>query len=152
MEKYDSTAETLKHIKRIGELFNVVVKDLLDRAEKHDASKIDNETEKDLFDEFTPKLKNVTYGSEEYNECLAALQPALNHHYSTYRHHPEHFDNGVYDMTLLDLIEMLLDWKAASERHNDGNIRKSLELNAKRFGMTAKLTKLLENTVNYLGW
>jgi hypothetical protein len=53
-------------------------------------------------------------------------------------------------MTLLDLIEMLVDWKAASERHNDGNIRKSVEINGKRFEMSPQLIRIFENTVKEL--
>jgi len=149
---YDSTGDTLRHVRRVATLVNDVIAHLLKRIEKHDDSKVDDPSEKELFDEYTPKLKNVTYGSEEYQTFLDALKPALEHHYSIHRHHPEHFENGVDDMNLIDLIEMLMDWKAASERHNDGNIRKSLEINAKRFKMHPKLTKILENTVNYLGW
>jgi hypothetical protein len=152
MEKYNSAADTLKHIKRVGALLNKVILDLLSRAQEHDDSKLNDPVEKDLFDEYTPKLKDVTYGSEEYNKFLSELKPALGHHYARHRHHPEHFENGVDDMNLIDIIEMLMDWKASSERHNDGNIRKSLELNAKRFNMNPKLTKILENTINYFGW
>jgi len=150
--KYDSTGDTLKHVRRVAALINDIIAHLLKRIEKHDDSKVDDPSEKELFDEYTPKLKGVTYGSEEYQTFLDALKPALEHHYSNHRHHPEHFENGIDDMNLIDLIEMLMDWKAASERHNDGNIRKSLEINAKRFKMNPKLTKILENTVNYLGW
>lgn len=149
---YDSSTDTLKHIKRVGVLITDVIKKLLTRIEKHDYSKIEDECEKTLFDQYTPKLKTVTYGTPEYQECLDALKPALDHHYSIHRHHPEHFENGIDDMNLIDLIEMLMDWKAASERQNNGNIRKSLESNAKRFNMNPKLTKILENTINYLGW
>lgn len=56
--------------------------------------------------------------------------------------------NGIEDMTLLDLVEMLCDWKAASERHDDGNIRKSIEVNAERFNMTPQLRRIFENTIN----
>ena len=38
-------------------------------------------------------------------------------------------------MNLVDIVEMLVDWKAASLRHNDGNILKSLESNRTRFGL-----------------
>ena len=74
------------------------------------------------------------------------MGPALAHHYANNRHHPEHHKNGVDDMTLIDVLEMLIDWKAASERHNDGNILKSIEKNADRFGLSPQLVKILENT------
>jgi hypothetical protein len=50
-------------------------------------------------------------------------------------------------MNLLDLIEMFCDWKAASERHNDGNLRKSIEINGQRFSMPPELIEIFENTV-----
>ncbi len=53
-------------------------------------------------------------------------------------------------MTLIDLIEMLVDWKAASERHNDGNILKSIEKNSSRFNMGVQLCRIFENTAKEL--
>jgi hypothetical protein len=53
-------------------------------------------------------------------------------------------------MNLVDLIEMLADWKASSERQNDGNLRKSLDENAERFKMSPQLTRILENTIKEL--
>lgn len=55
----------------------------------------------------------------------------------------------VNDMTLVDVLEMLVDWKAASERHTDGNIRKSIEVNTERFGLSPQLATILENTVRF---
>jgi hypothetical protein len=53
----------------------------------------------------------------------------LKHHYAYNRHHQEFFgEDGVDGMTLVDLIEMLPDWKAATERHDDGDLAKSLEI------------------------
>ena len=37
-------------------------------------------------------------------------------------------------MTLLDMLEMLCDWRAASLRHADGDIYQSLVINRARFG------------------
>jgi len=53
-------------------------------------------------------------------------------------------------MNLVDIMEMLCDWKASSARHNDGNIRTSLELNKDRFNIDAQLYQILENTIEYL--
>ena len=44
--------------------------------------------------------------------------------------------SGVNDMTLVDLVEMLADWKAATERHDDGDLAKSLEIQRERFGLS----------------
>ena len=61
---YDSEADTLKHIKRVNELLLFACQDLLKRAMQHDDSKL-IEPEKSRFDEMTPKLKGMTYGSDE---------------------------------------------------------------------------------------
>jgi hypothetical protein len=51
----------------------------------------------------------------------------------------------------MDLMEMVADWKAASERHNDGNIMKSIEHNTGRFDIAPQLAQILKNTVVALG-
>lgn len=51
-------------------------------------------------------------------------------------------------MCLFDLIEMFLDWKAAGERHSDGNIYKSIEHNRERFGISEQLEHIFINTAN----
>lgn len=141
--------ETFKHINKVRDQINRVIALLDDRAAVHDFSKL-SPPEVDTFAEFTPKLATSTYGSEEYKSFLAAMKPALDHHYGANRHHPEHFECGVCDMNLVDLIEMLCDWKAATMRHNDGNILKSIEINAKRFGLSGQLVQILKNSVDIL--
>ena len=143
--KYDSAKDTLLHIKRVNELLLGVAKELMDRAIRHDSSKLE-EPEKYLFDKMTPKLKGLTYGSEEYKKSLDELKPALDHHYANNSHHPEYYKNGIDDFTLVDLIEMFLDWKAASERHEDGDIFRSIEINKNRFKMSDQLVLILNNT------
>jgi hypothetical protein len=143
--QYDSKADTLQHIKRVNELLLTAVSELLIRAGKHDSSKLES-PEKELFDEYTPKLKNCTYGSEEYKEFLKGLKVALDHHYENNSHHPEHYENGVNGFDLFDLIEMAMDWCAAVERHDDGDIFKSLEINTERFQLSNQIVCILHNT------
>ena len=141
--------DTFRHIERVRNLLNTVIVKLLKRGELHDQSKLES-PEVELFTEWTPKLAAVTYGSPEYNEMKKKLDVALQHHYAKNRHHPEHYKNGIDDMSLIDLIEMLVDWKAASERHHDGNINKSIEINGKRFEMSPQLIRIFENTAKEL--
>jgi hypothetical protein len=148
---YDSTADTKAHINRVSELIEHFVHNLEARAEFHDATKL-TDPEKEVFDRVTPQLKALTYGSEEYKASLASMGEALRHHYANNRHHPEHHRHGVNDMNLLDVVEMLCDWKAATERHADGSIAKSLDMNPVRFGIDYQLATILRNTVRDLGW
>jgi len=151
IEKYDSTSDTLLHIKRVNELLIRFSKDLMYRAICHDSSKLMS-PEKSLFDEFTPKLKGCTYGSDEYNGHLSSLKSALDNHYKRNSHHPEHYDNGVDGMDLLDIVEMFMDWKASGERHADGNIIKSIEYNKNRFRLSEQVVSIFKNTVRNYGW
>lgn len=124
----DSTKDTLKHINEVKSLIKRVRDELENRAQNHDNSKLE-EPEKSIFDIYTPKLKTTTYGSDEYQQCLKEMQVALDHHYACNPHHPEFHNNGINDMSIIDLIEMLCDWMAATKRHDDGDIRRSVELN-----------------------
>lgn len=143
---YDSTADTLLHIKRVNELLILCTKELLDRARVHDSSKLKS-PEKEGFDEFTPKLKSTTFGSDEYYENLKGLKAALDHHYKNNSHHPQFYKRGVDGMNLFDVIEMFVDWWAASERHEDGDIMKSIDINKERFQMSEQLCNIFKNTV-----
>lgn len=151
MEKYDSKAETLMHIKRVAQLLTEAAAELIRRANIHDESKL-NSPEKEFFDEFTPKLKGTTYGSPEYTEFMKQLKIGLDHHYANNSHHPEHYENGVNGMDLFDLIEMFFDWKAATERHQDGNIYKSLGINKTRFGISDQIIEIFFNTAQRLNY
>ena len=103
---FDSRTATLMHARRVAELMAPLIAELTERAISHDQSKLE-EPELAVFDEFTPKLAETTYGSEAYKENLRGMGPGLAHHYAAprNRHHPEHFGAGVDDMTLLDLLE-----------------------------------------------
>lgn len=151
MENYDSTKDTLLHIKRVAQLLTEASAELIRRANVHDNSKL-NSPEKEFFDEYTPKLAASTYGSEEYKGYLKELKVGLDHHYENNSHHPEHYPNGVNDYNLFDLIEMFFDWKAAGERHNNGNIFKSIEINKDRFQLSDQTTSILNNTAKYLNY
>lgn len=150
MTKYDSTADTLRHIRRVNHLILDFCMEMMRRAQVHDNSKL-NSPEKELFDEYTPKLAESSYGTPEYKKLLDGLGVALRHHYENNSHHPEHYPiGGVSDMTLMDIVEMFFDWKAASERHNNGDIMKSIEINMGRFGISKELTLIFENTAREL--
>ena len=146
MDKHETMVETYKHKYEVSARLNTMIIELLARAEQHDNSKLIN-PEVDIFTKYTPKLKGTTYGSDRYKEYLKEMNVALEHHYKNNRHHPEHFKNGIKDMTLIDVLEMICDWSAAVERHADGDIYKSIEINQNRFEYSDELKEILKNTV-----
>ena len=141
--------ETQKHIETVRKYIRFMIDKIDMRGVKHDASKLES-PEVEVFAEYTPKLNNTTFGSEEYYQNLENMKAALGHHYAANRHHPEHFVNGVNDMTLIDLLEMFCDWKASTLRHNDGNLLRSIETNAERFKIDSQLTQILINTARMI--
>lgn len=132
MTKHETMVETYKHKQLVNKFLNIIINKLTDRAVNHDNSN---------------KLAGCTYGSDEYNQYLKEMKVALDHHYANNAHHPEHYPNGIKDMTLIDLIEMICDWKASTLRHNDGNILISIDKNQERFGYSQELAQILKNTV-----
>ena len=141
--------ETQKHIEAVRKYIRFMIDKIDMRGVKHDASKLES-PEVEVFAEYTPKLNSTTFGSEEYYQNLENMKSALDHHYASNRHHPEHFVNGINDMTLVDILEMFCDWKASTLRHNDGNLLKSIETNAERFHMDGQLKQILLNTARML--
>lgn len=148
---YDSALDTLKHSRRVDALLLDVIRALQERVTRHDLSKMEP-PEKEVFDRVTPRLMKSTYGSDEYKGFLADMGEGLAHHYANNRHHPEHFDAGIDGMTLVDLIEMLVDWKAATERHDDGSLARSIPIQAERFNIAPQLVEVLSRTAESFGW
>jgi hypothetical protein len=149
---FDSTPDTLRHSLRVAELMGELIKELLDRSIRHDLSKT-REPERVVYDDVVPRLRAAAYGSPEYQTLVDAMGEGLRHHYAHNRHHPEHFPDGVNGMTLVDLVEMLADWKAATERTSPlGDLADSLPVNAERFAIAPQLMEILENTARHFGW
>lgn len=120
------------------------------RMFSHDRSKLET-PEMEMFEQFIDRLAGMTYGSDEYNQCLEEMKKtALGHHYEHNRHHPEHYPNGINGMNLIDVLEMVCDWKAAGQRHSDGSMSRSLEINTQRFNLSPQLVQIIENTIPLL--
>lgn len=150
--------ETIDHIKMVQKILSGMSNLILDRAKNHDRSKLES-PEAEMFEKFTPLLKDNVYGSPEHNQVLEEMGSALDHHYSKNRHHPQYFrplvENGtvpdeISGMNLIDLVEMIADWKASSLRSKDGDIMKSIDVGVERFGISPQLKHILINTVDVI--
>jgi len=149
---YDSRVDTWEHIHAVQSYMGRIIRRLELRAHKHDQSKLLT-PERETFDEYTPKLRDSTYGSDEYKAFLVGMGEGLKHHYEENDHHPEHFgDDGIAAMDLLQITEMLCDWKAATMRHADGDLTRSIMQNAERFGYGDEIKRLLLNTAQAMKW
>jgi len=125
---------------------NNIIQDLMWRAEQHDMSKFDEQEFKTLV-ALIADIQKHPYGTPEHEEMRKKYAAEFAIHHSKNRHHPEHFKNGVEEMNLMDLLEMLCDWKAASMRQESGgNIENSLKIGAEKYNIPPVLLKILENT------
>lgn len=135
-----------KHVRLVRKNGRALIKEIQERLKIHDASKLEN-PELEVYAENNDKLAGVEYGSEAYWKLLEAVKPALDSHYAKNRHHPEHWPNGIDDMDLIDIFEMLSDWSASVKKNKNGNIHKSITLNTERFKISPQLAQILTNTV-----
>lgn len=137
---------THQHINDVRDKLNIFVRLLLQRGDRHDESKLE-EPELSGFAEVNDELPKLVYNSEEYKENLAKLEDTLRAHYGANRHHPQHWENGVNDMDLIDILEMLADWLSSTKRNKGGNLNFSLKDNAERFGIGDQLLAIMTNTI-----
>lgn len=150
MSKYDQVIrETEEHQRVVQALIKTICEKLLERGLHHDKTKLQS-PEIDAFVEMQRRTHDVAYGSEEYNKALEDLKPALEHHYAKNRHHPEHYPDGIKGMNLVDIVEMLCDWKASTARYKAGNLLTSIDINVKRFNISEDLAAILRNTAEML--
>lgn len=102
------------------------------RAIKHDNSKFNKNEITEYVKLDVRKLKNTKYGSAEYFDLIKVASVGTQIHYSVNSHHPEFYKFGFGDMSYLDRLEMLADWKAASFR-SGGDFNNSINKNTKRY-------------------
>lgn len=146
----DSQKDTVEHINKVrNNLYGIEAKLNL-RALVHDDSKL-QEPELSGYEGLSQALKGLTYGTPEHRAAFAPFKDIIKHHYAHNSHRPEHWHLGVTDMSLLDIIEMLCDWKAAHDR-NGGDFGHSIQVSVSRFNISEQLHSILINTAKELGW
>jgi len=141
----DFVTDLIYHKRRVAGYMQIIASELFKRAAIHDNSKFSPE-EFDLYEQVFPELQKHAFGSEQIKAAYKQLGPALEHHLQVNRHHPEYFEQGINGMNLIDVLEMVCDWLAASARSQTG-IHKGLLLNRERFGIDSQTFGLIERTI-----
>jgi hypothetical protein len=130
----------LHHQKLVSCLLRRVARELEERADKHDLSKFKDD-EFGGFVEINCIAREHPYGSQEYRDSLKDNK-TIDLHFSRNRHHPEYHANGVKDMNLIDLLEMVCDWASASMTYGNTKMEDVLEEQRKRFGLSDSQVEL----------
>ena len=141
----DHLTDMVDHRARVAGYMQIVATELFRRAALHDNSKLAS-PEFEAYDAAFPELQKYPYGSPELRAVYKSMKPALKHHFEANDHHPEHFEAGINQMSLIQLIEMLCDWLAASERSQTA-FSTGFEMNKERFSINDQLFEVLRNTV-----
>src|SRR5215471_7801928 len=88
-----------------------------------------------------------SYGTPEYKEAIERSRAASEHHYSQNAHHPEHYKNGVRDMSLLDLLLWIADCKASGDRGSSSRMGDLLIFLRARYALGDQVVGILEATI-----
>lgn len=137
-----------KHIASVQLKLEKIKLELENRCRNHDASKL-QEPEHSMW-ERVDREPRYPYGSKEYQEKMDRNWFVFDQHYKNNTHHPEHFTNGVYDMDLVDIIEMLCDWISYKKNISYNEAKDTIEKQSKRFHLDDQLCSILKNTLmNY---
>jgi hypothetical protein len=147
----DFLCETILHVSEVSENLETIASELRKRGVAHDRTKF-HALEFDAFVSTREMFKKASYGTPEYQACVDAVRPAVDHHHENNRHHTGFHPNGVNDMTLIDLAEMIADWKAAERRSPDRKLNDTLAYAFNKYGVGEQLGKILRNTLAALGW
>ena len=142
--------DTRQHIVNVQTQMHAVINELILRSNYHDSSKYDKE-EAHTYAKVVPLFKGKEYGTPEHKAVGDMLGEAWKHHEQHNDHHTGYHINGINDMNLMSIIEMLCDWKAASLRNPNQIFRDSCSLNCDKYGACEQLKGVIMNTAQSLG-
>lgn len=145
MEQIDTEEYIKGHISRVRKHINTFVQLLLKRAISHDKSKLE-EPELSWWKEMD-KEPRYPYGSEEYKQKIKRWDRVFKHHYKYNRHHPEHYEYGVSEMTLVDIVEMMCDWLGYKDTITISEALKVCDEQMRRYNIPDGIRQIIFNTL-----
>lgn len=145
MKQIDTEEYIKGHISRVRKHMNTFVQLLLKRAINHDKSKLE-EPEISWWKEMD-KEPRYPYGSEEYKQKIKRWDKVFKHHYKYNRHHPEHYEYGVSEMTLVDIVEMMCDWLGYKDTITISEALKVCDEQMKRYDIPDGIRQIIFNTL-----
>lgn len=145
MEQIETEEYIKEHISRVRRHINTFIQLLIRRAENHDKSKLE-EPELSWWKEMD-KEPRYPYGSEEYKQKIKRWDKVFKHHYKYNRHHPEHYEYGVSEMTLIDIVEMMCDWLGYKDTTIVTEALKVCDEQMARYDISEELRQIIFNTL-----
>lgn len=122
-----------------------IASEIQKRADNHDLSKLQKPEIEWLIE--MDKEPRYPYGTDEYFDKMKRWQKFFDHHYAINRHHPDHFENGVNDMTLVDVVEYLVDIISYIDELHISQAVDIVDKQKGRFKIDDQLADILKNTL-----
>ena len=140
-------AALIRHQKHVEANMGQLASELVRRAHVHDQSKL-SPSELEGFIEIHQIAREHPIGTPEY-EVAMRTATCIKEHFSNNSHHPEHHATTA-DMGWLDIIEMVLDWKAASDTYGHKSVHDVLDYQQKRHGFSPEQWWLIIQIANWI--
>ncbi len=115
----------MRHREAVAEKLEELADELRRRARVHDRSKLENNE----FPEYA-ELSQCPRHSPEFKELREKAEKygCVRRHRDRESHHPEHHER--HGMGWLDIIEMVIDWRAAAVTYNTPSLPLDIKHNA----------------------
>lgn len=132
--------QVIENVKVVKHLLASVQVELISRQLNHDNSKLEN-----------PEWNRVLYkyDKEEFPMSEEDLEIAKHHHYAHNRHHPERFKNGLNDMHIVDIIELIIDWIGDAYTDNE-DVEQAIKRKAEKYNIDPQLLSIFLNTADWI--
>ena len=144
----DFKSATMEHKTRVAIKMSALAREMTRRGNIHDNSKFKT-PEVEIYSAHFNELNNSKYGTPEYDKALSNIKPALDHHYESNDHHTQHFEDGIFDMNLVQILEMLCDISVAAESKGN-DVIKELPNWMARNDVPENYYKILRNTLEHI--
>lgn len=100
--------------------------------------------EYNLYKDAVYAMKSLEFGSPAYNKIRPALDEGFKLHSEVNPHHPEFYRDGIWDMDLFSIMEMVIDWCAAAVARGFIFKMSSVDSHATRFKMDKSIVNIIK--------
>ena len=136
-----------RHRESVASMLMMMGMELQNRARHHDLSKLQLD-EFGGFVRISAAARIYPYGSPEL-KAVIGVEKCVELHQRRNPHHPEHHAD-VTAMGFLDIIEMVVDWWAASKVYGKTPLEESLEDLQERYSFTDEQWWLVQQVVAWI--
>ena len=137
-----------QHRETVETLLTILAQDFAIRGRVHDRSKLKSD-EFDGYIHINRAARKHAFDSPELREVKRNHIAAIDHHYARNSHHPE-YHKDIRDMGFMDIIEMVIDWKAASITYGNQTLREGLSTMRERHDFSDAQWWLIDQVVEWL--